>query len=218
MLTPLLRRSHPLLLLCGASVGLLAPAEAAADKVSNAMAECQGKVEGAACALAGRKGACVARSFERPNGMSKRWVECSPGAKPDRKAVEQRIDAAGPVGVLPSVGAVRDEREPTLETGDPLETGATRPSRAKAEGSGARAEPPSEAPTRSAPTPLQTEPQGTPAGPPSAPPSADEDGSPAPANAETETRGGCRLDASEPLLGPALAGLLLIAGRRRKSV
>ena len=91
-----------------ALVGLvaLAPSPALADKVSDAMAECQGRAEGDACAVAGRAGACISRSLERANGMSKRWIECAPGKAPKRAAKVRKIDSAGPTAVLPAAGAI----------------------------------------------------------------------------------------------------------------
>lgn len=208
--------SRPWTLLFGLSVGLLLPATAAADKVSDAMAECRGKAEGDACAVAGRKGACVARSFERPSGMSKRWIECSPGAKPDRKKKERKIDAAGPVGVLPSVGSVEDEVEDAVDSPEAPAAGAVEPAVPPAEqgqDSPLRAEA-AEAPVTES-SELKAPAVGAPPaeGPPAEP--APKDDALAGASAESE-RGGCRTVQDASNLEPTLLGLLLVAWRRRK--
>ncbi len=208
-MVPPLRWLSLLLLPCGFGVALLIPAEATADKVSNAMAECQGKTPGEACALAGRKGACEARAFERPNGMSRRWVECSPGKKPDRKAKDQKIDAAGPVGVLPSVGSVEGDAPVEPPANNTVRAETPDPSRAKVEAPEAGAEPANP----SALDKVEPEPEGS----PSPTLDAEADRSAAPESPAPETRGGCRLEVSELPLGLTLglAGLLLMAGRRR---
>lgn len=203
------RWSRPWTLLFGLSVGLLLPGRAAADKVSDAMAECRGKEEGEACAVAGRKGACIARSLERPSGLSKRWIECSPGAKPDRKKKERKIDAAGPVGVLPSVGSVEDE----------VELPAASAAGASPEDQGQDSPPRAEVAEAEAVATESSELQRAPAV--GAPPAEDPPAEPAPkddaragASAENE-RGGCRTVQGAPDLEPALVGLLLFAWRRR---
>ena len=105
----LVRRASRLALAGAGIVGfaaLLTPSAAFADKISDAQAECRRKSEGDACSVYGERGACVERTLERPNGRSKRWLECSPGKRPKRRskpAEDRTIDAAGPAGVLPAL-------------------------------------------------------------------------------------------------------------------
>jgi hypothetical protein len=175
------------------------------------MAECRGKAEGDACAVAGRKGACVARSFERPSGMSKRWIECSPGAKPDRKKKARKIDAAGPVGVLPSVGSVETSVEDDSAGAEAVEPAVSPADRGQ--DSQLRAEAAEAAVTES--SELKAPAVGAP--PAEGPPAelAPKDDALAAGSAESE-RGGCRMVQGASNLEPTLLGLLLFAWRRRE--
>jgi len=200
----------------------LASGSARADKISDAMAECRGKIKGDACSLAGHAGACVSRSMERRNGMKKTWVECSPGKAATRKHNAREIKEAGRAGVLPSAKALDEE------TVEPVGVGVASDAAIIDETKPAVEEP-------DAATPDVATPSSEEAGPPSAAQPGDakpevEAENNAENNAEknaeknaennAESRSGCRTGAGAGSEGLAMfvPMLLVMLGRRRRGM